>query len=1042
MKKDFSIVSFLLGRPYFIFSFLTLFLFLGAVGYNKIDRKLFPDSNYPTVAVVVVQPGASAKSIATNVSIPIEEELYTLDKIRRVYSTTIDEVSVINAEFEYSKNIDAATSDASNALDKIRSKLPSSILAPQIIKITAATAPIVTYAISSKDNTIALEDIRQLAATNIKHAIIRLEGIAGVDVFGGYEKEIEVIVDKDKLDRYNLDIATVVAKLKANDNDFAIGFITNEKSRYLLKSKGKKDTIAKLKSISITKDIELKDIAKVYFGHYDNSAEYYGNSHHSIALAVQRAENADVIKSIDLVQKEIDKLKQKYKNLEFTITDTQKDTIVQSTDNMFESLRDAIVMSTIVVFFFLASFRQVLVVLVTIPLVYATTVALMWIIGVEFNVVTLTAIILALGLLLDDAVVVMENIERHYRELHDEIHKAVYEGTKEIMFADLSGTITTMIALSPMLFVGGYPQTIFQPLVGTLLLALAASYAISITAVPLISLKVLTIKSPFILKSEALFERFVGGFSSSIANFFASAVSLAVKRKSVAFAYIAVLIFLFVTSVKGVMPTVGQELMPPMDTGGTKISITVDPNLPIEASKKVVQEANKIIREEGELLYLSSAIGSEAGVMSIGSGSGIDHISITATYVDRYHRDETIWQIEKRLRERLNRIKNVSSVDVVDYGATALASLRANIDVTLYSDDLKNLQKAGDMVAEAMQNTGGVVSVSKTWQNNKKVYEFEIDEKKAAFYGLSNEDISKQLQTFVRGAKAASFYLQNSTDFGIRVWVDEAKRDNIERLKSYLLSTKKGKVPLSDVINLKSINEPSLITREGLQYTLNVYGFREKAAISHIMSNFEEAFKGKVLPQGVEMEQTGDIKQFKSAAGRMIGAIGFAVVLILFTLIALFNSVKISLMIILSIPLTIIGAAWMMLLMHYHTSMPAMMGFILLSGIIVNNAILLIHFAIEKMQAGLSKTEAMIESIKIRTRPVLMTAFATSAGMLPVALGSAIGLERLAPLGAVAIGGLIVGTFLTLLFIPLVFIWSMKKDDVEELKEEEVLTIS
>ncbi len=1036
MKKDFSIVSFLLGRPYFIFSFLTLFIFLGVVGYNKIDRKLFPDSNYPTVAVVAVQPGASAKSIATNVAIPIEEELYTLDKIRRVYSTTIDEVSVISAEFDYSKNVDAATSDVSNALDKIKSKLPSSILAPQIIKITAATAPIITYSITSKDGKIPLEDIRQLASTEIKHDLIRLNGIAGVDVFGGYEKEIEVIVDKNKLDKHNLDISTVVAKIKANDNDFAIGFITNEKSRYLLKSKGKRDAISKLKSISITKDLTLNDIAKIHFGHYENRAEYYGNAKHSIAIAVQRAQNADVIKSINLVQKEIDKLKKKYKDLDFTVTDTQKDTIVQSTDNMFESLRDAIVMSTIVVFFFLASFRQVLVVLVTIPIVYATTVALMWVVGIEFNVVTLTAIILALGLLLDDAVVVMENIERHYREKHEEIHKAVYDGTKEIMFADLSGTLTTMLALSPMLFVGGYPQTIFQPLVGTLMLALAASYIISITAVPLLSLKILTIKSPLILKTEAFFEKIIGGFSDSIANFFASAVALAVKRKSAAVAYVVVLIFLFISSVKGVMPIVGQELMPPMDTGGTKISITVDPNLPIEASKKIVKEANKIIQQEGKLLYLSSAIGSEAGVMSIGSGSGIDHISITATYVDRYHRKESIWDIERKLRRKLNKIKNVQSVDVVDYGATALASLRANIDVTLYSNNLKNLQKAGNMVADAMHKTGGVVSVSKTWLNNKKVYEFNINEKKAAYYGLTNEDISKQLQIFIRGAKSASFYLQNSTDFGIRVWVDKDKRDNIKSLKAYLLSTKKGKVPLSDVVTLKSINEPSLITREGLKYTLNVYGFREKAAISHIMNNFEKAFEGKKLPEGVTMEQTGDIKQFKSAAGRMIGAIAFAVALIFFTLIALFNSVKISLMIILSIPLTIIGAAWMMLIMHYHTSMPAMMGFILLSGIIVNNAILLIHFALEKMQAGLSKYDAMIESIKIRTRPVLMTAFATSAGMLPVALGSAIGLERLAPLGAVAIGGLIIGTFLTLLFIPLVFIWTMKKEDA--VKEEYV----
>jgi len=238
---------------------------------------------------------------------------------------------------------------------------------------------------------------------------------------------------------------------------------------------------------------------------------------------------------------------------------------------------------------------------------------------------------------------------------------------------------------------------------------------------------------------------------------------------------------------------------------------------------------------------------------------------------------------------------------------------------------------------------------------------------------------------------------------------------------------------LNDIITLKLVNEPSLITREGLKYTLNVYGFREKAAISHIMSNFDAAFKGKVLPQGVEMEQTGDIKQFKASAERMIGAIIMAVVLIFFALVVMFANIKISLMILFSIPLTIIGASWTMLIIGYHVSMPAMMGFMLLSGVIVNNAILLIHFAIEQVKAGKSKLDAMIEAIQIRTRPVLMTAFAVSAGMLPVAQGAAIGLERLAPLGAVAIGGLVVGTFMTLVFIPVVFIWTVKEEKIMEM---------
>lgn len=1027
-KMNNSWIERLLGRPYFIYSFLTLFLLLGVIGYYRLDRKLFPESNYPEIAVVIVQPGGSAKTIAANVSVPVEEELYALDKIRRVYSTTIDEVSVIRAEFEYSKDLEMAASDVSNSLGKIRSSLPGNILEPQVHKISAATAPIVVIAVSPK-STMQLEDLRQLAENALKQQIIKLPGVANVDVFGGYKKEIQIIVDKEKLDRYGLGIDLVLATLQANNRDYAIGFITSDISRYLLKSPGREESIDGLKLLRLTADVTLGDVAQVYFGHYENSAAYYGNSKEAIALSVQRGLDSDVVRTIDSVEGELAEIKAKYPGLRFEVTDTQKDTIVQSTDNMFESLRDAILMSTFVVFLFLASFRQVLVVLVTIPLVYATTVALMWLVGVEFNVVTLTSIILALGLLLDDAVVVMENIERHYRELGSEIHRAVMEGTKEIMFADLSGTVTTMIALAPILFVGGYPQTVFRPLTSTLLLALSASYIISITAVPLLSLKILTLDHPLLLRSEAFFHRITSRGNEAVQSFFGRAVDAALGRKTVAGAYFAVLLLLFVISVRGVMPTVGRELMPPMDTGGIRISITTDPNLPIAASRKIVREVNKIVAENGKLEYLSSAIGSEAGVLSIGSGSGIDHIAITATYVNRYEREESIWDIEHRLRTQLAEIENIKQLDVADYGATALASIRANIDVMLSGPNFDDLVSAGDQVKKALYETRGVVSVSRTWDIDKTVYNLDINKARAAFYGLKNSDITTQLQALLRGALVATFPAANSIDFGVRVWLPATQRDRLELLSTILIDTPKGKkIPLGALASVTRDLEPGVISREGLNYTLNVYGFREKAAISHIMDNFEQSFKGTVLPTSVTMEQVGDLKEFNNSAGRMLTAIGFAVVLIFFTLITFFDSVKVSLMIILSIPLTIIGAAWTLLLLNYHVSMPAMMGFILLSGIIVNNAILLIHFAQEKMAEGMGKREAMLESIRIRTRPVLMTAFAVAAGMLPVALGSAIGLERLAPLGAVAIGGLLVGTFLTLLFIPLIFIWTTREN--------------
>ncbi len=861
----------ILKKPHIIISFLALFVMAGILGYGKIHRNLFPNSNYPEVALVIVQPGASAQTMANNIAVPVEEELYALDEIRRAYSNTIDEVTVIRAEFEYSKNIDTAVNDVTNALSKIRAKLPRDIKEPQIIKITEATAPVVVVAMSPKENSsLTLEDIRDIADGTVKHKLLKTLGVANVDIFGGFKKELHVIIDKKKLDRYHLSLAEVVAVLQQNNSDYAIGFVTNASHRHLLKSQGKRTQVDQLKNMPVTDSIRLADVAEIYFGHYENSAAYFGNAKEAIALSVQRSVTADVITTIEKVEALIQEFKTTYPHINFEISDTQKETIEQSTTNMFESLRDAIIMSTIVVFLFLASFRQILVVLVTIPLVYASTIALMWLVGIDFNVVTLTAIILALGLLLDDTVVVMENIERHYRELGKTIHHAVFDGTKEIMFADLSGTITTMIALAPMLFVGGYPETVFAPLVGTLLLALAASYIISIVAVPLLSLHILAIEHPVLLKTEGWFHAVIGRGNDIIQEFFANIVRAVTASKWLGIVSVAVLMALFVTSVKLVMPVVGQELMPPMDTGGVNIHITTESNLPIEKSEALMRHVNTIIQQQGELLRISGSIGSEAGVLSIGSGSSSDHIAIVATYVDRYHRQKDIWQIARVLRHEIAKIPNVKYLDVSPYGATALASIRASVNAKLSSADINLLQEAGKRVEQALAHTKGVVSTSTTWDNDKVVYTLDIDEKQALQYGLKRSDIATQLQLALRGVAVATFPRANAMDYTVRVWLPQQQIEQTEVLLTMLINTPKGNIPLNTIASITSHKEPSLITREGLQYTLEVYGNREKAAISHIMANFEEQLESLTLPLGVTLEQIGDIKQFKASAERMI----------------------------------------------------------------------------------------------------------------------------------------------------------------------------
>ncbi len=598
------------------------------------------------------------------------------------------------------------------------------------------------------------------------------------------------------------------------------------------------------------------------------------------------------------------------------------------------------------------------------------------------------------------------------------------------MFADLSGTITTMIALAPMLFVGGYPQTVFGPLVGTLLLALVASYVISIVVVPLLSLYILTFEHPIILKFEYWFSIVISKANDYIQAFFSTIVSGITRSWTLGIFSIVVLFALFFTSLKFVMPVVGQELTPPMDTGAVNIKITTDSNLPISKSQEVMERVNEIIISKGELLRISGSIGSEAGVMSIGSGSGIDHLNIIATYVDRHHRDEDIWQISKKLRAEIASIPHVKYLDVTPYGAIAMASIKGNVAAKLSSPDISKLQATGKDVHQALSKTRGIVSVSSSWDMDKIVYNLKIDEAIAMQYGLKRSDIITQLQLALRGAPIATFPKNNSIDYTIRAWLPKKQIDGFDKILTMLIDTPKGKIPLNKFATIESSKEPTLITRDGLEYTLEVYGNREKTSISHIMANFEKELESIELPKDVELEQTGDIKQFGESAGKMGGAIVMAILLIFLALIVMFGNIKISLMILFSIPLTVIGGAWAMLIADYHVSMAAMMGFILLAGIIVNNAILLVHFAIEQIKLGLDKREAMLKSIKIRTRPVLMTAFAVSVGMLPVAQGAAIGLEKLAPLGAVAIGGLIIGTLMTLVYIPAVFIWTIKEENI------------
>jgi len=1010
-----------LKRPYLIISLILLAAFVGIIGFEKIPINLFADSDYPQIAVVVPYPGASAKDIEDKVTRLIEKELNTLDGLRKVSSSTKDEITAILAEFEYSKGLEAAATDAANALKKIEGQLPQDIRPPQIFKISKATQPDLILSLTPKENSpYDLAKIRQMAENEIKEDLLRIKEVANVEVFGGYNPELTIVIDPDRLNAHGINISQVITAITSQNLNIPNGLIIRDKDQYILKTQGELTKKEDAGDIIIARigdgNLYLKDIADIIPGYQERQSLYHGNGKPAIGISILRSHEGKDMDTIHAVEKALPALKAKYSMIDFEISDTQKELIKKSVDNMIDALRDAIIMTVFVIFLFLADIRGMIIAAISIPFTYLLTFAVMYIMGMEFNMVTLTGIILAVGMLLDDAIVVIENIERRYHQNKEDLKTAVFGGTDEVMLAIFSGTYATIMVLLPIIFIGGFVQTILRPLAVTLTIALAASYVVSVTIIPIFA--------PLILKTEAkknklerltqLFDHYI---VSSVQDFFVGILNTALKHRAM-FLIGAAVVLIF--SIKQ-MPLVGRDLMPPMDTGIIKINFEADSNTSLAHVEKILNRMESIIKKTSGIERISTTVGSEPGVISFGSGRIAQQGTITIHLVDRFHRKESIWQIEDKLRKEFRNIPGLKFVDVFDYGATAMSSIKAPVDIMISGPDPKIIDAIGSDVMERMKKVRGLTSISRSWTYDKKELTFKVDMQRAAIYGISPVTISQQIAAAVRGGISSVFRIPGEDGYFIRVRFSDEFRDNLSSIESMLIQTPKGAVPVKELGIFESIKTQTSMSRQYLQPTLDIYGYRSTAAISHIHNDIDNVLKEIKLPPNYTISHEGDLKQMKESFVRLIASLAIGLILLYFSLVPAFKSWIHPFTIMSAIPLALIGAIWSMLITGKHQCMPSFMGMILLAGIVVKNSILLIDFIEEARGKGNGIADAIIGSVRVRTRPILMTAVGTSVGMIPIALEWAIGLERLSPLAVVAIGGLMISTFLTLIYVPILY---------------------
>jgi multidrug efflux pump subunit AcrB len=1011
-------------RPYLLYSVIAGLFILGVYGLIVMPKNLFPDSDRPTVIIMSQVPGATPDVVAATVSKPVEQEVSTLSQIRKVSSTNIAGMSIVTAEFEYKKGLDAAAVDVNNAINKVRGRLPTGVN-PSIYTAGSFVLPVDVFALSPVDDSFDIDSIRKLVISDIKPALLRNPEVGNVEVFGGFQSAININIDPFAAKAHGVALDQIAGTIRALNRDLPIGFSKGDGTFFTVTFYGERDRVEELQRLPVAPNVALGDIASIRWEHQRRFSGYLGNGKQAIALAIQRAPGGSVLSTSNAGRAEIEKLKVRYPKIRFELADTQQNLIQTANTNMLEALRDAIIFTLLVILLFLGNLRAVAAALASIPMVFFATIAIIWMFGGGLNLIIYTAIILALGMLVDDAVVVLENIERHLTELKEDLQTAIVKGTKEVIAPVFAGTVATIAIMFPFLFAGDFPQQIFRPLISTLIIALLVSYFLSITFIPAISFYLYR-KGTDKLRVERWLERLYQNTFGRLVQPYLSILKFSagghsrLRRTLMTLAVVALL----AVSVRGIMPVIGRDLMPPMDTGIIKAHVKFSANETVDRVEERLAPFLTWLHQQPEVEMSSVTFGSEPGVLSLGSGSLPTESIMTINCVDRFHREASIWQLEDRFRRRLSELQNVKSVDVYDFGATPLSSIKAPVNVQLQAEDYKLLPDASHKVAAAMQSVKGLTSISTSWDRDFTEAVLDIDTNRALAYGLTPVQIAAQLPLAGVPVTLSGNLVTMQTQF-VRLYFNRPFDKDLQNLRLIPIQTIKGPVPLESLADIRYRLTANKVERNNLLYSVDVSGYRAKRAISTMTEETDTALQGLDLP-GVEIHQEGDMKQMGDTFKRMIKAIGIGVVLLLMALIAIYHSVRMSIVMILVLPLAMIGASWGMLIFNKPSCMPSLVGIMLLFGIIIKNSVLLIDFYQQHRKQGEPPFESALESVRVRFRPVLMTAFGTIAGMIPIAFEWAVGLERLSPLADVAIGGLLVGTILTLIYIP-IFAYSVEK---------------
>ena len=1020
-----------LKNPVARFMFAAAIILLGLIAFSDLAIDLFPDVSYPIISVQTDYTGASPQDIEMSITRPIEKRVSRIQNVRYVSSRSREGASNVTIEFYWGTDLDTASNDIQQSLNQILDHLPEDSSQPVIRKFDPSQISVIALSVTGPMDEYRL---RELAEDFIAPRLESQKGVAAASVFGGRVREIQVDVERAKLEGNNLSLDAISEAVHSGHMDLPGGSLKTAQKEYGVRTLGRTPNVKDIEEIVVSNHdgvrVRLRDVAKVKEGFEDRDTIASINGLKGVMIGVQKQIGGNTVSVVDTVLKTLPQIQKDLpKGIRLQVVFDQSTFIRRSISNLQHEAIIGALLAVAIILIFLGSGTSTLIIAHSIPISIIATFVLLHFGKFTLNIMTLGGLALGVGRLVDDAIVVLENINRHI-ERGESPEEASYKGAREVSKPVIAATITSIVVFIPLAFVKGVTALLFVQMAYTVAFSLMASLFDSLTLVPVLTARFLKPKEERrnLSFAQKIFKKTQPIFVK-VDEHYQNILQLALShRKTVVSGVVTIFLVtmsIFVLGLTNLIPFIGTEFFPATDEGQFRVSVRLPVATAVEKTQMVVSQVENIIFEEvPEIKTLSTRAGSGGG-MGGGRFSGPHVGMVQAMLVDQSERNRSSETIARTLRDQFRNIPG-TFISVYTGGLVSRVMTFGSddpIDVEILGFDLNMGTLLAKKVEEILRGVQGVTDIQVGREEGLPEYQVRIRQDRAASMGLTTSRVADVVKTAIEGDES-SVYVNPITgrEHKVRVRLSEEDRNTLESLHRLPIPVEGGKVvPLENVAELVQAFSPTQIERKYQQRIVHVTANTSGRDLGSIAQEIEKKISEMNIPEGFTVSLKGARLEQQEAFRMLLFALILAVVLIYMVLASQFGSLLHPFLIMFSVPLGFVGVVWALFVTGNTLSVISFIGIIMMVGVVVSNAILLVDYINRLREEGVELKEAIVRAGRIRLRPILMTTLTTICGLIPMALGMGEGAEANASLAISVIGGLAVSTFLTLVFVPTLY---------------------